>query len=151
MNIFFLNGCRLLDWFFGSGSAWIGIDLTLLDPDLKLFKMAFLCTVPRYRPVCFMAYYVGIRTAHKVPTLFMSKSDFLWRQSLIRIQIRMDSRWFGSLYPDPDPNPHWGKRLDPDPDSHWNQCESESLLKVKTNVFRWWVNGQPFPIKLKNH
>jgi hypothetical protein len=42
---------------------------------------------------------------------FMSNPNFLWRQSLNRIRIRLDPHWFLSL----DADPHWGKRLDPDP------------------------------------
>jgi hypothetical protein len=47
---------------------------------------------------------------------FISKSKFLWVESLTRIRIRIGSHWFGSLGPDP----HWNKKVDPDP--HFNQC-----------------------------
>ncbi len=44
--------------------------------------------------------------------IFLSKSNFLCRQSLTEFRIRKDRHSFGSL--DPDPDLYWGKKLDPD-------------------------------------
>ncbi len=54
-----------------------------------------------------------------------------------RIQIRngMDLAWFGSLDPDPDLCPHWGKKLDPGPDPNWNQCGSETQKNFSNGKF----------------
>ncbi len=72
------------------------------------------------RLVCFVAYYV-----HKVPIFFVSKSNFLWRQS-------PDPHWFCSL--DPDLDPHWDKKMDPYPHWHTN-AELKHLPKKLTSHF----------------
>ncbi len=100
---------------FGFGSAWIsncfsspgsgsllGIRIRIQDKDINNIKKL---NCHPLNPKCMSVF-------------FMTKSNFLCRQSLtrIRIRIRKDSHWFGPL----DLDPLWGNKLDPDPDPHQN-------------------------------
>ncbi len=51
--------------------------------------------------------------------------NFLWRQSLTRIRIRVDSHWFSSL----DPDPHWGES--------WSQiCIETNAVHKTDNIYK---------------